>query len=232
MYFYKSFSQILGTKSRKVGMTFILTCAPPQIAEPPPPSLDSVSVPSALGAFSLSGRLLGSSVCEPGAHPTVLCTPCQTGQLCFLHYWHYGCSLHHHCAPPRQTKPRWVQIPASSGRSWWWSRMGKQVHLERGKDPGRLDKGKFGDQIQSCTWNWELLQRRMKLKSSGADSGGAGSDVQTEEKVLTWSSPGRSNHSPLVPFAQCSQCGHLKYSHGTNYLTNFVWKNLNHKHFF
>lgn len=90
-----------------------------------------------------------------------------------------------------------------------------QVHSEREKDLGRVDEGKFGDQIQSYTWNWELLKRRMKLKRTGVDSGGAGSDVQTVEKVLTWSSPGKSNHFPLVPFAQCSLCGHLEYSHST-----------------
>lgn len=211
---------------RKQGMTFILTCAPPQTAEPPLPSLGFVSVPSALGAFSLSGRLLGSSECEPVAHPTVLCTPCQTSQLCFLHHWHQECSLQHYCAPPRQEKPHWVQSQESSGRSWWWSRLGTRVHLEREKDLWRVDKGKFGDQIQSYTWNWELLNRRMKLKRSGVDSGGAGRDVQTVEKVLTWSSPGKSNHFPLVLFAQCSLCGHLEYSHSTTYFRHLVWKNL------
>lgn len=47
------------------------------------------------------------------------------------------------------------------------------------------------------------------LKRRGADAGVAVSDVQTVEKAPTWSSPGRSTHSQLVPYVHCSQCHHL-----------------------
>lgn len=62
----------------------LLTCALPQIAEPPPLCQDCVCVPSALDAFSLNGKLRGSSVCEPVAHQTMLHIPCQTVQVCRL----------------------------------------------------------------------------------------------------------------------------------------------------
>lgn len=51
------------------------------------------------------------------------------------------------------------------------------------------------------------------LKRIGADAevaGVAGSAVLTEEKAPTWSSPGKSNRSPLVPCVQYSRCYHLK----------------------
>ena len=87
------------------------------------------------------------------------------------------------------------------------------MHLEKGEDLGKVGKGKFGVLTQSCTWNWELLKMRMMLKRTGADAEGAGvvgNAVQTVEKAPTWSSPGKSSHSPLVPCVQCSQCRHLK----------------------
>lgn len=148
-----------------------LTCAPAQTAEPPPLCQDSVSVPSALGVFSLSGRLRGSSVCEPLAHQTALHIPCQTGPLCLLHHWHCQCFLHHRCVPPRSVWWRWDQSPVSSGRNWWWSSWGKLAHLEKGEDLGRVEKGKFGVLTQSCTWDWELLMRRRMLTRTGADAG-------------------------------------------------------------
>lgn len=83
------------------------------------------------------------------------------------------------------------------------------MNLERGEGLGRVDEGKSGVLIQSCTWNWELLKRRKMLKRRGADAGVAVSDVQTVEKAPTWSSPGRSTHSQLVPYVHCSQCHHL-----------------------
>lgn len=87
------------------------------------------------------------------------------------------------------------------------------MHLEKGEDLGKVGKGKFGVLTQSCTWDWELLKRRMMLKRTGADAevaGVAGSAVQTVEKVPTWSFPRKSNRSPLVPCVQCSWCRHLK----------------------
>lgn len=91
------------------------------------------------------------------------------------------------------------------------------MHLEKGKDLGRVDKGKFGVLTQSCTWDWELLKRRRMLKRTGAGAGVAGvaeNAVQTVEKAPIWSSPGKSNHSPLVPCVRCSWCRHLKQGHG------------------
>lgn len=83
------------------------------------------------------------------------------------------------------------------------------MNLERGEGLGRVDEGKSGVLIQSCTWNWELLKRRKMLKRRGADAGVAVSDVQTVEKAPTWSSPGRNTHSQLVPYVHCLQCHHL-----------------------
>ena len=85
------------------------------------------------------------------------------------------------------------------------------MHLERGESLGRVDEGKSGLPIQNYTWNWELLKRKMMLKRTGAGSGVAGTEVQTVEKVPTWSSLRKSNHSLLAPFVQCSQCCNLKY---------------------
>lgn len=87
------------------------------------------------------------------------------------------------------------------------------MHLEKGDDLGRVDKGKFGVLTQSCTWKRELLKSRMLLKRTGADAGVVGVAVnvaRSVEKVPTWSSPGKSNRSPLVPCVQRSGCHHLK----------------------
>lgn len=48
------------------------------------------------------------------------------------------------------------------------------MHLEKGEDLGKVDKGKFGVLTQSCTWDWELLKWRMMLKRTGADAEVAG----------------------------------------------------------
>lgn len=87
------------------------------------------------------------------------------------------------------------------------------MHLEKGKDLGRVDKGKFGGLTRTCTWDWELLKRRRMLKRTGADAGVAGvaeNVAQTVGKALTWSSPGKSNRFPPVPFVQWSLWHRLK----------------------
>lgn len=84
------------------------------------------------------------------------------------------------------------------------------MHLEKGEDLGKVDKGKFGVRTQSSTLDLELL-RRMRLKRTGADAVvavGAASAVQTVEKAPTWSFPGKSNRSPHVLCVQCSWCHH------------------------
>lgn len=150
--------------------TYPLTCAPAQTGEQPPPCQDSASVPSTLGAFSLSGMLPCSSVCEHTAHQTVPRTHCQIVPLCFRHHTCYHYFLHH---PPNWVWGRLVQSPESSVRNWWWSSWGKQVYLEMGEDLGRVDKGTVLGLTQSYTWDWELLHWRRMLKSTGAVVGAA-----------------------------------------------------------
>lgn len=87
------------------------------------------------------------------------------------------------------------------------------MHLEKEEGLGGVGKGSFGVLTRRCTWDWELLKRRMMLKRRGADAevaGVAGSAALTVEKALTWSSPGKSNRSPLVPCVLYSWCHHLK----------------------
>lgn len=59
------------------------------------------------------------------------------------------------------------------------------MHLEKGKDFGKADKGRFGVLTQNCTWDWELLKRTRMLKRTGADAGVAENDVQAVEKAPT-----------------------------------------------
>lgn len=80
--------------------TYPLTCAPAQTGEQFPPCQDSASVPSTLGAFSLSGKLPGNSVCEHAVHQTVLRTHSQIVPICFLHHTYYHYFLYH--------PPKWV----------------------------------------------------------------------------------------------------------------------------
>lgn len=60
------------------------------------------------------------------------------------------------------------------------------------------------------------------VKRTGADAWVAESAVQTVEKAPTWSSPGRSNHFPLVPCVRCSWCCHLKQGHNATYISLYI----------
>lgn len=194
-------------KSVKV-LCWRLTCALDRTVAPPPPCRGSVCAPSAPAASFLSGRLRGSSACEPAARQTVPRTPCQSGPFC--------CRCRDR---PKRATRRWGQSPVSSERSWWWSSWGKWANLGKGRGLGRAGEGKSGALARSCTWDWGLLTRWTMLRMTGADVGVADSVELTAARAPTWSSPGKSSRSPLVLCVRCSWWCRLKGSTSKPVLT-------------